>query len=79
MKKNQDMARENLRKYPISVLNNAVKNAVEKVKTDASKSIDTAKGLQEVWQSMWPEEVEITDANRNDFAKILQCEISAED
>ena len=79
LKKNRDLARENLRKYPVSVLNNAVKSAVEKVKTDASKSIETARGLQEVWQSMWPEEVEITDANREDFAKILQCEISAED
>ena len=79
LKKNQGAVRENLRKYPVSVLNNAVKSAVEKVKADASKSIDTAKGLQEVWQSMWPEEVEITDANRDDFAKILQCEISAED
>ena len=79
LKKSQDMARENLRTYPVSILNNAVKNSVEKVKTDASKGIETAKGLQEVWQSMWPEEVEITDTNRDGFAKILQCEISAED
>ena len=79
LKKSQDMARENLRTYPVSILNNAVKNSVEKVKTDASKGIETAKGLQEVWQSMWPEEVEITEANRDGFAKILQCEISAED
>lgn len=79
LKKNQDMVRKNLRKYPISILNNAVKNSVEKVKTDAFKSIETANGLQEVWQSMWPEEVEITEANRDGFAKILQCEISAED
>ena len=79
LKKSQDMARENLRTYPVSILNNAVKNSVEKVKTDASKGIETAKGLQEVWQSMWPEEIEITDANRKGFAKIERCEISEED
>ena len=79
LKKNLDLARENLRQYPVSVLSNAVKTAVENVKTDAARSIDTANGLQEAWQLMWPEEVEITDANREDFAKILQCEISSED
>ena len=66
LKKNLDLARENLRQYPVSVLSNAVKTAVENVKTDAARSIDTANGLQEAWQLMWPEEVEITDANRDD-------------
>lgn len=79
LKKNQDAARENLRQFPISVLSKAVETAVEEVKTDAANSIETANGLQEVWQSMWPEEVEITEENRDGFAKILQCEISEED
>lgn len=75
LKKNQDAVRADFREYPISVLSNAVESAVEAVKTDAENNIETANGLQEVWQSMWPEEVEITDANRVGFAKILQCEI----
>lgn len=79
LKKNQDAARENLRQFPISVLSKAVETAVEEVKSDVEKSIETANGLQEVWQSMWPEEVEITEENRDGFAKILQCEISEED
>ena len=79
LKKNEDAARENLRQFPISVLSKAVETAVEEVKTDAANSIVTANGLQEVWQSMWPEEVEITEENRDGFAKILQCEISEED
>lgn len=79
LKKNQDAARENLRQFPISVLSKAVETAVEEVKTEAANSIETANGLQEVWQSMWPEEVEITEENRDGFAKILQCEISEED
>ena len=79
LKKNMDAARENLRQFPISVLSKAVETAVEEVKTDAEKSIETANGLQEVWQSMWPEEIEITEENRDGFAKILQCEISEED
>ena len=76
LKKKQDAARENFRQYPISVVSNAVESAVEEVKKDAENSIATANGLQEVWQSMWPEEVEITEENRKGFAKILQCEIS---
>ena len=79
LKKNAEAAREELRQYNISVLNSAVEASVEEVKKDASKNIETAKGLQEVWQSMWPEEIEITDANRKGFAKIERCEISAED
>ena len=79
LKKNQDLAREKLRQYPVSVLSNAVGTAVEEVKADAEKNIDTANGLQEVWQSMWPEEIEITEENRADFAKIMQCRISEED
>lgn len=79
LKKNEDAARENLRQFPISVLSKAVETAVEEVKTEAANSIETANGLQEVWQSMWPEEVEITEENRDGFAKILQCEISEED
>lgn len=79
LKKNQDAARENLRQFPISVLSKTVETAVEEVKTDAANSIETANGLQEVWQSMWPEEIEITEENRDGFAKILQCEISEED
>lgn len=79
LKKNQDAARENLRQFPISVLSKTVETAVEEVKTDAANSIETASGLQEVWKSMWPEEVEITEENRDGFAKILQCEISEED
>ncbi len=79
LKKNQDAARQTLRQYPISVLSKVVEAAVEEVKSDAENSIANANGLQEVWQSMWPEEVEITDENREGFAKILQCEISEED
>lgn len=79
LKKNEDAARENLRQFSISVLSKVVETAVEEVKTDAANSIETANGLQEVWQSMWPEEVEITEENRDGFAKILQCEISEED
>ena len=79
LKKNQDAARENLRQFPISVLSKTVETAVEEVKMDAANSIETANGLQEVWQSMWPEEIEITEENRDGFAKILQCEISEED
>ena len=79
LKKNLNMVRENLRQYPISLLSDVVEKSVEVVKTDAAKRIDNANGLQEAWQLMWPEEVEITDANRKDFAKIMQCEISSED
>lgn len=79
LKKNQDAARENFRNYPISVMSKVVESAVEEVKIDAQNNITTANGLQEVWQSMWPEEVEVTDENRKGFAKILQCEILEED
>ena len=78
LKKNAEAAREELRQFNISVLSNSVETAIEDVKADASKNIETAKGLQEIWQSMWPEEVEITDANRKGFAKIERCEISEE-
>ena len=78
-KKNLDLIRENLRENPISLLSNAVETAVETVKFDAVNSIKTAKGLQETWELMWPKEVEITEDNRKNFAKILQCEISSED
>ena len=79
LKKNQNAARGNLRQYPISVMSQAVEIAVEEVKNDAANGIATANGLQEAWQSMWPEEIEITEENRDGFAKILQCEISEED
>lgn len=79
LSKNEELVRENLRQSQITVFSEAVKTAVEEVKNDAVSHIDTAKGLQEVWQSMWPEEEEITEENREDFAKILQCEISSED
>ncbi len=79
LKKNAEAAREKLRQYNISVLSGAVETSIEDVKKDAAKNIETAKGLQEIWQSMWPEEIEITDANRKGFAKIERCEISEED
>lgn len=79
LKKNEDLAKADFRKHNISLLSKAVKTSVEEVKTDAQKSIDTANGLQEVWQSMWPKEVEITEENRAGFAKITKCEISQED
>ena len=79
LKKNTDLARENVRQYSIKVLGEAVEMAVESVKTDAAAGIQTAKGLQEAWQEMWPEEVAVTEENREDFARILQCEISEED
>ena len=79
LKKNAEAAREELRQYNISVLSGAVETSIEDVKKDAAKNIETAKGLQEIWQSMWPEEIEITDANRKGFAKIERCEISEED
>lgn len=79
LKKNLDDVRRNFRQNSVAVLSNTVENAVEKVKEDAEKNITTAKGLQEVWQSMWPEEIEITEENRKGFAKIQQCEISEED
>ena len=75
LKKNAEAAREELRQYNISVLSGAVETSIEDVKKDAAKNIETAKGLQEIWQSMWPEEIEITDANRKGFAKIERCEI----
>lgn len=79
LKKNAEAERESLRRYNISVLGNAVGTSVEDVKKDAADNIKTAKGLQEVWQSMWPEEIEITEANRKGFAQIERCEISEED
>ena len=79
LKKNVAIARENLKQYSIGVLGEAVEAAVEEVKKDAAKSIETANGLQEAWQSMWPQEIEVTEENREDFARILQCEISEED
>lgn len=79
LKKNQDMLRANLRKHNVTSFNKAIASSVEMVKTEAKKSIETAAGLQETWQSMWPEEIEITAENREDFAQILQCEISEED
>ncbi len=79
LKKNTALARENLRKHSINALKEAVEDAVLEVKDDAEKRIDIANGLQEVWQSMWPEEIEITEENRKGFAKIEQCEIMAED
>jgi len=79
LSKNEALARENFRQQQITVFGEAVKTAVEEVKSDAVNNINTATALQEVWQSMWPEEVEITEENREDFAKILQCEISNED
>ena len=79
LKKNQDMLRANLRKHNVTSFNKAIASSVEMVKTEAKKSIETAAGLQETWQSMWPEEIEITAENREGFAQILQCEISEED
>ena len=79
LKKNAEAAREELRQYNISVVSGAVETSIEDVKKDAEKNIETSKGLQEIWQSMWPEEIEITDANRKGFAKIERCEISEED
>ena len=79
LKKNTDAARENMQQYSIGVLSEAVETAVEEVKKDAESSIETAKGLQEAWQAMWPEEIVITEDNRKDFACILQCEISEAD
>ena len=79
VKKQTYTARENMRQYNLSVMGKAIETAVEDVKEDAKNNIETARGLQEVWQSLWPEEIEITNENRKGFAKIQQCEISAED
>ena len=79
LKKNEDMARASLRKHNVTSFNKAIATSVEIVKSEAKKSIETANGLQEAWQSMWPEEIEITAENQKGFAKIMQCEISAED
>lgn len=79
LKKNAENQREELRQFNLTVLDGAVTSAVEEVKKDAADNVETAKGLQEVWQSMWPEEIEITEENRKGFAKIERCEISDED
>ena len=79
LKKNEDMARASLRKHNVTSFNKAIATSVEIVKSEAKKSIETAAGLQETWQSMWPEEIEITAENKKGFAQILQCEISEED
>ena len=79
LQKNAEAARESLRQHNISILRTSITSAIENVKEDAKKNISTAKGLQEVWQSMWPEEIEITEENRKGFATIQECKISAED
>lgn len=79
LKKNAENQREELRQFNLTVLDGAVTSAVEEVKKDAADNVETAKGLQEVWQSMWPKEIEITEENRKGFAKIERCEISDED
>ncbi|MBR5598316.1 MAG: hypothetical protein IKW30_13070, partial [Lachnospiraceae bacterium] len=79
LQKNAEASRENLRQYNVSILRKSITTAIEDVKEDAKKNIETARGLQEVWQSMWPEEIEITKENQKGFATIQECVISAED
>lgn len=79
LKKSTGQARESLRQYSLEFLKEAVEDAIEEVREDAGERIETANGLQQAWQSMWPEETEITEENRKGFARIEQCEISTKD
>lgn len=72
-------SRNKLSDYNIEVMNRSVEKAEDLVKEDGKKAADTAKGLQEAWQAMWPKETEITQENKEDFAVIEECIIMPED
>ena len=72
-------SRNKLSDYNIEVMNRSVEKAEDLVKEDGKKAADTAKGLQEAWQAMWPKETEITQENKEDFAVIEECIIMSED
>ena len=65
--------------YSMKVSREAISNAVEKVKEDSNKTLETALKLQDAWQSLWPVETEITQENKEDFASIKECIIMPED
>ena len=41
--------------------------------------LQTAQGLQEAWEDLWLEEIELTSENQDTFATIESCLISADD
>lgn len=78
-KTNANHAQETIRKEYVQVLADAVKTQVEQVKTEAKERNQDARSLQQAWEAMWPEEIEVTGENREDFAVIQSCEITRED
>ena len=79
LKNHADKAREALRKYNLQALMRVPSQALDIVKNEASYRNETARGLQQAWQQMWPEETVITEENREGFAAIERCEIASED
>ncbi|MBR5579075.1 MAG: hypothetical protein IKW28_08795 [Lachnospiraceae bacterium] len=72
-------SRKKFENYSLQITEQAFSKAVEIVKEDSRKTGETARGLQAAWEAMWPEETEITENNREDFARIQECKIMAED
>lgn len=72
-------SRKEFEAYSMEVSSKAIDAAVEAVKQDGNKTMETASNLQAAWQAMWPKETEITSENSDDFATIQECKIMEED
>ena len=72
-------SRDKFQLHSLQVTERAFDSAVEMVKADGRKNMETAGGLQAAWEQMWPREIEITGENKKNFAEILECKIMAED
>ena len=72
-------ARAALLEHNQKLLEQVTQEVPELIMEEAADRNEEARGLQEAWQQMWPEEIEITVGNQEGFATIERCEISSED
>ena len=70
--------RSKLQNYHLQVMSQSVQSAIEEVTGEGEKTIQTARGLQEAWESLWPKEIEITADLAGNFADIKECIITPE-
>lgn len=65
--------------HSVEIASKATEKATQILKEEAVAAIEDEKALQAAWEDMWPEEIMVTDDNREDFARIEECVIMAED
>ena len=76
-----DLSRERAEvlNHSVKILSEAAPKAVSIVKEESKEQMMEENLLQAAWESMWPEEIEITAENREDFATIEKCVIREDD